>query len=287
MMPPERDTQPVLLPHEAVFGAFLVVTWARFAFVLGIASSESLVYLALILVDAGLVAACRAKPTDARWRLRLLFHPVALEVVFAHMKGAIPKIAPERFDAALQRIDAALVGGNLSLRMESLVRPALTEAMSCCYVLFFPYLLVSLVGYLFRDLRTLKSFLVGVFTIYGLGFLGYSLVPAVGPWSAMASEFHVPLVGGPITRWNDAIVTWGSNGVDVFPSLHCALSSYFLLFDRRHAHWRFRVFLLPCIGLWISTVYLRYHYSVDLLAGFSLSALAWWVTARFERKERG
>jgi hypothetical protein len=277
--------EPLLLPHEAIFGGFLAITWARFAWILGPASGEALLYLAMIGIDLGLVAWCRARPTERRWRARLLFHPIALNVVFAHMKEAIPKIVPERMDAALQRIDAAVIGENLSLRMEPLVRPALTELASACYLLFFPYLAFSVVAYFRRDLATLKAFLVGMFTVYGLGFLGYTLVPAWGPWIAMADCFHVPLAGGPITRLNDAIVRWGSNGVDVFPSLHCALSCFFLFFDRRHARRRFLVYAAPAAGLWVSTLYLRYHYAVDVAAGFALAALGLWTSARFERRE--
>src|SRR5262249_52213768 len=145
---------------------------------LGPLSSEALVYLALLGVDVVLIAWCHARPSNARWRCRLLFHPVAFNVVFMHMKEAIPKIAPERMDAALQAIDAALVGGTPSLRLQSVVHPWLTEALSFCYVLFFPYLLFSLIWYFRKDLPTLRAFCVGLFTIYGLGFLGYSLVPA-------------------------------------------------------------------------------------------------------------
>ena len=39
-------------------------------------------------------------------------------------------------------------------------------------------------------------------------------------------------------------------------------------FQHRRAHlW----VLAPTVGLWISTVYLRYHYGVDLLAGVVLA----------------
>ena len=276
----------LLLPHEWIFGAFLLITWMRFAIVLGPFSSEALVYAALIGADAFLVAWCRASPTDTRWRVRLLFHPIALNVVFMHMKEAIPKIVPERMDLQLQGIDALIAGGNMSVRLERAVRPWLTEALSSCYILFFPYLLFSLVYYFRKDLSTLRAFLVGMFTIYGIGFLGYSLVPAWGPWIAMKDAFQVPLEGFAVTRWNTAIVTWGSNGVDVFPSLHCALSSYFLFFDRRHVRWRYLVYLVPCIGLWISTIYLRYHYLIDVVCGFALAAFALGLSARYEREER-
>lgn len=280
-----RPSARILLPHEAIFGAFLLITWFRFGLKLGFAGPEALLYLGMILADAGLIAFCRRRPSRTRWVLRLLFHPLALNVVFLHMKAAIPKIVPQRMDANLQRLDDLLIGRNLSLRLEGLTHPAVTEVLSFCYILFFPYLLFSILWYFRRDLTTLQAFLVGLFSIYGLGFLGYTLVPAAGPWVAMAGQFRVPLSGGPITRWNDQIVRLGSNGVDVFPSLHCAISSYFLFFDRRHTRWRFFLYLLPCLGLWFSTLYLRYHYFVDVLCGFALAAFALWMSTRFEREE--
>ena len=92
------------------------------------------------------------------------------------------------------------------------------------------------------------------------------------------------LTGGWITGWNAAVVAKGSNGVDVFPSLHCAVSCFLLFFDRRHRPWRYRLYLLPCIGLWFSTIYLRYHYLVDVICGFALAAFALWLANRFPMK---
>ena len=66
----------------------------------------------------------------------------------------------------------------------------------------------------------------------------------------------------------------GSNKVDVFPSLHCAISAFILFFHRVHAPNCFRWVLVPTIGLWVATIYLRYHYFVDVLAGFALAAFA-------------
>ena len=44
-----------------------------------------------------------------------------------------------------------------------------------------------------------------------------------------------------------------------------------LFFDRRHSPERFRRLVVPVAILWISTIYLRYHYFVDVLAGFALA----------------
>jgi membrane-associated phospholipid phosphatase len=266
-----------LLPHEVFFGLFLLITWARLVFVTGFFSPNALLYLALLGLNAAATWYCRKADTPRNWRVGLLFYPVAMNLIFQNMKVSIPQLQAERMDPFLQHIDSFLIGTNLSLRAQPLVHPVLTELFSLCYILFFPYLLFSLVYYFLGEVDLLKRFTVGLFTIYGLGFLGYSLVPATGPCADMAQQFSVPLTGGWITKANAAVVARGSNGVDVFPSLHCAISSFFLFFDKRHRPWRFKLYLLPCVGLWLSTIYLRYHYFIDLLCGFMLAAFALWL----------
>jgi len=272
------------LPHEIFFGLFLAITWLRLGVCAGFLGGDALFYLALIILNVAAIWFCHSRESAVRWRVGLLFYPLALNIVFPQMKTAIPKIHPERMDPLLQRIDALGIGGNLSLRLEPLVHPALTELLSFCYLLFFIYLLFSLIYYFCGPVELLKKFIIGLFTIYGIGFLGYSFVPAAGPWKAMADQFTVPLTGWWFTKWNTAIVAQGSNGVDVFPSLHCAVSCFFLFFDRRHRPWRFKLYLVPCVGLWISTIYLRYHYFVDVVCGFALAAFALWIAKRYPQK---
>jgi membrane-associated phospholipid phosphatase len=273
-----------LLPHEFFFGLFLVITWMRLGFTVGFLGPDALLYFVLIVINVWVIWLCRSNGTSVRWRLGSLFYPLVMNVVFMHMKTAIPKIHPQRMDAVLQHIDQLGIGTNLSLRLQPLIHPALTEFFSFCYILFFPYLLFSLIYYFCGDVALLKKFVSGLFTIYGIGFLGYSLLPAAGPYHAMVDQFTKPLDGWWITKWNAAIVAAGSNQVDVFPSLHCAVSSFLLFFDRRHRPWRFRLYLVPAVGLWFSTIYLRYHYFIDVACGFALAALALWLANRYPRK---
>jgi len=273
------------LPHEIFFGLFLVITWVRLIVVEGIFGPDAFLYLALIALNIVSFWLPRRRNTSAAWRAGLLFYPLAMNVVFANMKVAIPRIHPGKMDSFLQSLDARLVGTNLSLRLEPLAHPLLTEIFSACYFLFFVYLLFSLVYYFVGELGLLKKFVIGLFTIYGIGFLGYSFMPASGPCHAMAGQFKASLDGWWITRLNNAVVSRGSNGVDVFPSLHCAVSTFFLFFDRRHRPWRFKLYLVPCVGLWLSTIYLRYHYFIDVVCGFALAALALWLASRFPSKD--
>lgn len=273
----KRFSQWRVLPHEVVFAGFLLVTFARFCLVGDVV--DAAVYGGFLLVNMVSVGLCVWRPSARFWRWRLWFYPVAVVLLFMLMKGAIPKIAPLMQDSVLMGWDERLAGGSLALRWQRAVRPWLTELLSGCYLFYFLYLVVVVGDYFSKELAVAKRFCAGFAFVYAAGFFGYSFVPALGPWKAMAGQFHVPLDGWWLTGLNTAIVSWGSNGVDVFPSLHCALSLYFLLFDRKFRGWRFKAFLLPCIGLWFSTVYLRYHYFVDVVCGFVLGTIGFWVAS--------
>lgn len=274
-----------LLPHEILFGVFLLVTWVHVLFGLGVTSVDSLVFTGLIVVNVVVLLLPLQGEGGWRWRVRLLFYPVAMNVAYLQMKTTIPRLHDGQLkDEFLQGLDELLVGGNLSLKLEAAAHPVLTELMNICYFLYLPYVLFSLVFYLSRDLDLLKRFYSGVFSIYGIGFLGYLFVPAVGPYVAMAGEFEVELDGLWLSAWNAQFIANASNGVDVFPSLHCAVSCFFVAFDWVHTRWRFYVYVLPCLGLWISTIYLRYHYFVDVICGFALCALCFALSRRVGRK---
>jgi membrane-associated phospholipid phosphatase len=45
----------------------------------------------------------------------------------------------------------------------------------------------------------------------------------------------------------------------------------------------FWIALPLAVGLWVSTIYLRHHYVVDLLAGFALAPVALWAAPRLDR----
>jgi membrane-associated phospholipid phosphatase len=271
--------RPILL-HEACFALFAGAAWIRFAASLGPASSDALLYLALLAAGLALVAAGPALAGEAGAKLRLSVYPVGLAAAYLNLGPALARAGARLRDADLFRLDCWLTGTTPSLVLQRLVHPPLTDALSLCYGLFIPYFATSLIWYFLGELPVARRFFAGLLGLYSIGFLGYLLVPARGPYLAFARLYGVPLTGGWLTQANASLVDIGGNKVDVFPSLHCAASAFVLAFDFRHARGRFWVFLVPVVGLWFSTVYLRYHYLVDLVAGFTLAVLALKVTGR-------
>lgn len=271
-----------LPPHALAFGLYLV------AMTMGLLAHSS-GWLATLFgaLLAALLWLTSIRQPDPRARSAIAadaFYPIALNLVFPAMAVAIPAVRHARFDAALFSIDARFLGGNWSQRLEAVSSPLLTDVMSFFYMLFMPLLFAHLVRFFIWQRERRESFLAGLFTIYGIGFLGYLFVPAVGPYLAFADTFAGPLEGGALARLNEAMVAFGSNGVDVFPSLHTAITVFILGFAYRHARREFWWLLVPVAGICVSTIYLRYHYLVDVLCGLALAVIGL-VAARWPTKE--
>lgn len=274
----QRARVRALDPHDLVFGAFLLLITCRLVVREGVTGPHALLFLgfcALHVVVLGIAP---------MW-LRLAFYPFALQAAYFMLGPAMEALHASSVDGLLQQIDHAVLGLNLSVAMEPWGHPVVTDVMSACYLLFFPYLIVTHLDYFRRDPDTLRRFCIGLYTVYAAGLVGYALLPAAGPYVALADEFRRPLEGGWLTRIHQAIVVRGTNGVDVFPSLHCGVTGFLLFFDRRHAPRRFRLLLVPVAILWVSTIYLRYHYVVDVAAGFALSGVGLFLAREPERTE--
>ena len=92
-----------------------------------------------------------------------------------------------------------------------------------------------------------RQALVGFGAVYALGYVGYMLMPAIGPLEEMGARS-----GGWLTETGGAFISQRTNGVDVFPSIHMAASLFLLMFDFQHRRAHFWWVLAPTVGLWIS-----------------------------------
>ena len=280
----EWGHEPRLMVHEAALTAVLASIWFRLAASQGWLASASLTYAALTLAVPAVAAAASASRRcwDGRWngpwpgRLRLFACFPLITFVFEDLRSSLPLFHPAHVDALLQSWDVRLLGRSVPHWFDGRLGRVATEALSLCYGLFFAYLLAALTGWLFAPPAKARAFCGGLFTLYAAGFLGYTVLPALGPYATMG--FAHPVQGFGATRLLLHSVPLGTNRADAFPSLHCAVTAFIFGFDliagRRPAAWRRALCCAPpAAGLFLSTVALRFHYAVDVLAGFSLAGL--------------
>ncbi len=268
-----------VLPHEWVFSSFLLVTGARL-FANSAARDWSFAFFGCIAAGLALILWTGRNPTPWRWRVRLSSCFVIMGISFFAMRASVPLLGNPRVDELLQQWDRALLGETPAVAWEGWLYPWLEDVAMAGYLYFFYYLLGGPAYYCFRDVPRFRQCIVGLFTMYGISFMSYTVLPAGGPHLSMT--FHTPLHGPWILDWTLDAVNRGSNTVDVFPSVHVAASMYLLLFDWRYARRRFWWAVLPCTVLWWSTLYLRFHYFVDLVAGVAVALVGWWTALAYE-----
>ena len=140
-----------------------------------------------------------------------------------------------------------------------------------------------------RDRAAARRFIFTLMVVYYVSYAGYFAIPALGPRFAQASEYTVSLVTTPVARAiNDTINSLEKTKFDVFPSGHTMISVAVLLVAWRRARDVFWCLLPVATGLIISTVYCRYHYAVDVIAGmilaFATVPLGDWIYDRWMRR---
>ena len=221
-----------------------------------------------------------AKP--ALLKLRLAAAAVYVLWFYFAVARIAPLLAMPLQDNSLYAVDVWAMGTTPAQVCSAFATPRLTDLLSLCYLSFHAYLIATFAHALAQPswfaLRCLRPILLG----YAVGMAFYLATPAVGPARAFPEMFPKALEGGLPFQFNQAVVGWGSSVYDVFPSLHIFVVALLLHHDWRFCPWRFWVMSAPACGLALSTVYLRYHYGVDLAAGFALFllfAIAPWLWA--------
>lgn len=234
------------------------------------------------------VAWAQLRPAGSRsaeWRGALQF--AACWLVFPMFKAIRAIYIEHPADGALLALDRRLWGGaSLPEHMLGWEHPWLSEILSAGYFLFYFVVLLPVVGFSIRRRGSeARAFFTGLTLMYLLGFAGYVLVPAGGPYMAYPETFPYPPKGGLITAFLVSVVKNGITGMDVFPSLHAGIGTYVLGFFVLGGYRRIALLLAPIVtALIVATVYLRYHYGIDVLCGLALAAAVLVFVQRY-RKE--
>jgi membrane-associated phospholipid phosphatase len=180
-------------------------------------------------------------------------------------------------DQALIALDQRLFGFQASLALQRLISPGMTAWMTMAY--FYHIINIPLVGcflYLYRDRARFREMMGGLMVVSFFGLIGYLLVPAIGPMYTLRDQYTIPLRQ---SLWafnrNMDFMDFARIRRDVFPSLHVGISFVVWLYAYRNSKKLFWMISPLILSLWLSTLYLRYHYLIDVVAGLILAPLCY------------
>ena len=242
----------------------------------------------------GFVIAREAGPGANLQRVRRLramgrdFAPFyAVLVLYEALAQLTPVLRPQVVDASLVRIDRAVLGVDAAVWIGRFASPLLSWVMATCYGAYFiiPGALAAFLYAAGPAARGLfRDYIVAGSLTAVLGFVGYLLVPAVGPYVFQADLFPTRLPGGGYSPvFLQAVDDFRGIGRDCFPSLHAAHMTVALVFAHRFRRALFVAMLPVGLGLYVSTIYLRMHYVTDVVAGIALGAVAIFAAPRLNR----
>lgn len=197
-------------------------------------------------------------------------------------------LKPEDWDVIFIKMDFSLFKVNPTQWAYRFANPYLTEFMQIIYTYYYPMIIVfGLELYLWRRYKEFKYTIFVLFTGFFASYALYLIFPANGPRFHLHDFFAISkdLPGIFLTEPLRYFLNFGESipaGVknpqdyvqrDAMPSLHFLAAFLILYLSRKFKSRSFYFYLPYLVLLVISTIYLRYHYVVDIFGGILLGIL--------------
>jgi len=264
----------------------LLLVYFAYATVMGLAFGVRVVNRWQLLainasIAAGFLLVLSRLARDAEWR-DLLPYPFAL-LCYREAGWLASVIAPHDLEKRWIGWDRMLLDawhGRALIESLGDAVPALLEAayLSVYVIALLAVGILYLCGRREQVDRFWFAFLLGLM----LSYIQFPFWPSEPPRSVFPGQ-DLPSIAGPLRRLNLFLV--GNYGIhsSVFPSAHVSGAMAGALMLRRilrERQWAGNLMLTLAILIAIATVYGRYHYLVDALAGAAIGILADRLTAR-------
>jgi len=220
------------------------------------------------------------------------FGPLFLTLAFYEaLHDLTPILRPHTEDHLLVASDHFFLHVDVGMWLDNHIGSAsMTHVMTLCYLSYaFASPVYAGLQYVRGRHRAFHDFALAITITAFLGFSGYLLLPAVGPYIYQHQLYSQPLAGWGHGGILDIISKMKGSARDAFPSLHTAMTTVVLGMMWRDARKLFWTYLPVALGLYLSTMYLRVHYATDVAAGFVVGGLAlyaapkinrWWYASR-------
>jgi membrane-associated phospholipid phosphatase len=214
--------------------------------------------------------------------IRYWYGVAAILYIFKQDYMIIYSLKPPDWDLLFIRMDFAIFGVNPTQWAYRFENRYLTEFLQIVYVYYYPMIVVfGLELYLWHRYKEFKYTIFILFFSFFFSYLVYLIFPANGPrfhlhdFFAISQQLPGLLLTEPIRaflNFGESIPPNAANPQDyvqrdAMPSLH-TITAFLIMY----LSWKFRsksfYFYLPyffCMAA--ATIYLRYHYVVDILGG--------------------
>ncbi len=194
-------------------------------------------------------------------------------VAFGNLQGFIHRLSPIDRDDWLIVIDRIIFLGYEPLKLlEPLVTPERVHFFMQVYISMMIMPFVTMVVFLHQGkIRAFRNTIVSLLLGLIISYPGYLIMPAIGPQYTLRHIF--------VRRVFD-VEAMLSHGIDMltrdtFPSVHTGVSAICMILVWRYStNQVYRVaFAIWALSIIFSTMYLRFHYVIDVIVGLMVAML--------------
>ncbi len=258
----------------ALFSFLLLILTAIFYKKIPSAGYLMLIYASLIFFQLTVVRLSRLNLFLTLTR-DIVFPVISVLIIFDSLELIVHNINPQDLDYFLIRLDYLIFGVHPTVVLEKIMNPLLTDVLQVAYSTY--YFLPVMLGVALKLKGGDEDFEKSLFLIllcFYLSYVGYVLVPALGPRYAMEHLHEGELAGFLVSRpIQDTLNLLEGIKRNAFPSGHTGVTLIVLFLAFRYVRRLFWIMLTPAILLIIATVYCRYHYVIDVIAGILLTVV--------------
>ncbi|HXW62428.1 MAG TPA: phosphatase PAP2 family protein [Candidatus Acidoferrales bacterium] len=203
------------------------------------------------------------------------WYPLPLYLfLFEELGSLVHAIFPGWFDRVFVAFDYNLAGAHPSVWLGQFASPRLNDYMQFAYMTYFLYLIL-LPAILYangerpRFWTVMVSTAIAHYSVYVISIL----LPVESPYFSLAAFNAKPLTGGYSTALINLIERLARVHGAAFPSAHVAGSIVALIASWHYRRWLFWITLPFFVSMCVATVYGRYHYVADVLAGLAVGGI--------------
>jgi len=243
-----------------------------------------LIPLLLILLVVPLGRRCPWAPV----RFLAAIYPIFLFTVFYTYANLVNTIVfRDSFDDFFINLDQRIFGVQPCFWLaQTLGTPLVHEGIHACYFSYYVTIPFVPLWLYFRapDRAEFHRCLFTICLTFYASYLAFIILPVHGPNLLRGDDFTGGVVFVPIM---DFIYACAETGGGAFPSSHVAVALVCLLFCLRHSKRLFLAWFFPVLGLTFATVYCRYHYAVDSMAGLLWGCFFFYAGLRIHARATG
>ena len=249
------------------------------------------------VVSVGILVTANSESKDGNAVARFIACWYTFPLIFMTFKELylmVHAVNPHDLDYLLIRADKVIFGTDPTSLLDRIATPGLTEFLQICYSSFYLLWIILCVDLLTKKNR--KGFLFFLFALmYGFyaSYVGYLIVPAIGPRFTLYNfaDLNKDLPGLYLTPLLRGVINSGESITNVakaamlaqrdcFPSGHTEMTIITIAVAVKYKAKSAMVIIPLGLGLIFATVYMRYHYGIDVIAGailgvFVLSTAGW------------